>query len=338
MRPSFHPRLVNGPFDDPVLFIPFIFENRAIVFDLGELTNLSPRDILKISHIFVTHTHMDHFAGFDKVLRLFLGRDKTLFIYGPKGFIKNIEGKLSSYSWNLVQSYSNAFIIHAVEVDADVMTIKSYRCQDQFLPGSEPLSQPFSGMIHTEPSLIIYAVILDHSIPCLGFTLKEQFHINILKDVVLEMGLEIGPWIRSFKQAIFNNQDPQSMFEIVSKTPEGTMTKQFVLGELMDRIAKVTPGQKITYIVDVGYNESNLSIITDFAKDADQLFIEAAFLEQEREIAQKKRHLTAWQAGMIAAKARVKQFTIFHFSPRYIGKEHLLYGEASEAYQKYLTA
>ncbi len=25
MRPSFHPRLTNGPFDDPGLYIPFLF-------------------------------------------------------------------------------------------------------------------------------------------------------------------------------------------------------------------------------------------------------------------------------------------------------------------------
>ncbi len=65
MRPRFHPRLINGPNDDPGLYVPFLFENRAIIFDLGDTHPLSTRDLLNISHAFITHTHIDHFIGFD---------------------------------------------------------------------------------------------------------------------------------------------------------------------------------------------------------------------------------------------------------------------------------
>ena len=94
-----------------LMLIPFLFEKRALIFDLGDIHSLSTRDILKISHIFITHTHMDHFVGFDRVLRLFLGREKNLYMYGPEGFIKNVEGKLAGYSWNLVGNFSNSFFI-----------------------------------------------------------------------------------------------------------------------------------------------------------------------------------------------------------------------------------
>ena len=143
MRPSFHPRLVNGSFDDPTLFIPFLYKNRAILFDLGDIAALASRDILKISHVFITHTHMDHFVGFDRLLRLHLGREKNLFLYGPRGFRKNVEGKLAGYSWNLVENYTTRLALTVVEVLPDRLTRCQYNCQNKFLASEKATSSSF---------------------------------------------------------------------------------------------------------------------------------------------------------------------------------------------------
>ncbi len=330
MRPSFLPRLVNGPFDDPSLFIPFLFEKRAVIFDLGDIFSLSARDILKISHIFITHTHMDHFIGFDRLLRLVLGRDQDLYMYGPENFIRNVEGKLSGYSWNLVKNYTNLLALHVTEVHDDHLMTKEYVCQNGFLPASKAVKHSFNGTLLKEPSFSVFTRILDHSIPCLGFTLKERFHVNIIKNAVSELGLEIGPWLKEFKQALFDNQDPDSEFEV--SCDKKHHKKKFVIGDLAKKIARITPGQKVSYIADVVYNESNVQKIVELVKDSDHLFIEASFLEKDKDIAEKKCHLTAWQAGHIAGKAGVKQLTPFHFSPRYQGQAHMLEKEAMDAY------
>jgi ribonuclease Z len=328
MRPSFLPRLVNGPFDDPGLYIPFLHQKRAIIFDLGDIFSLSARDILKISHIFITHTHMDHFIGFDRLLRIVLGRDQDIYLYGPENFLKNVEGKLAGYSWNLVKNYSNLLTLHVTEVHDDHLRTRDYICQNSFMPASKAVKHPFNRLLYKEPSFSVLARILDHNMPCLGFTLQEGFHVNIMKDAVAKLGLKIGPWLNEFKQALFNHQNPDSEFEVKC----GQHHQKYILGDLTNKIALITPGQKISYIADVVYSESNMEKIIELVKDSDHLFIEASFLEEDRDIAEKKCHLTARQAGLIAGKANVRQLTPFHFSPRYQGQGHILEKEAMIAY------
>lgn len=333
MHPIFHPRTVNGHFGDPGLFISLLFDKRAILFDLGDIYSLSTGDILKISHVFVSHTHMDHFSGFDRLLRLFLGRNKDIHLYGPEGFLNNIEGKLAGYSWNLVQNYKNSLILHTTEVNPDQQLTKTFRCINKFAPDPETIITSFNSILYEEPAFNVSALILDHGIPCLGFSIKEQFHINIIKENVESLGLEIGPWLRNFKDALFTQQDPDSEFEICSGE-NNAAKKKFILGELSKKIALITQGQKITYIVDVAFNKSNIDNIIGFAKDSDYLYIEACFLHKDLALAEKKSHLTAKQAGYLAAMAKVKQIAVFHFSPRNIGYESLLHQEARQEYEK----
>ena len=329
MRPSFYPRLVNGPFDDPALFIPFLLRKQAILFDLGDIHALSARDILKVSHVFVTHTHIDHFIGFDRILRLLLGRAQPLSLFGPAGFFDNVAGKLAGYAWNLVHHYSEKFVLKVTEVHPQRTLTRTYPCQNRFRPVDDPVESPWDGTLHQDSTFAVTARILDHRLPCLGLSIQERFHVNIIKAQLIKLGLEIGPWLNRFKQALFDNCDPESLFEV-----ECAPGRQFDLGELARQIATITPGQKICYIADAAYTPANVEKIVSLAQGADHLFIEAAFLEEDHTTAALKSHLTARQAGSIAGKARVKHFTVFHFSPRYIGKQHLLEDEARAAFEQ----
>lgn len=330
MRPSFHPRLVNGPFDDPGLFIPFLFEKRAVMFDLGDTHRLSPRDLLKISHVFVTHAHMDHFVGFDRLLRLLLGREKKLHLFGPAGFINNVQGKLGGYTWNLVDLYSHNLRLEVTEVHPSFQMTQHFDSRLRFEPQCGAKRTSVQSQLLEEPALGVSAIVLDHHIPSLGLSLKERFHVNIRKDALQSLDLEIGPWIHRFKQALYNETPRDADFVVA--TDDGARSQRFSLGALAERIARITPGQKVVYFADVGFSPTNLEKMIPFATGADHLFIEAAFLDRDRDAALAKRHLTAWQAGTIAARAGVREYTVFHFSPRYWNQGHLLVEEAHRAF------
>ena len=335
MRPSFLPRLVNDPFGDPALFIPFQFRHRAFLFDLGDLAVLTSRDVLKTTHIFVTHTHMDHFVGFDRLLRLFLGREQTLFLYGPEGFLKNVEGKLAGYSWDLVQSYATRLSLKVTEVQPGQLRQRCFQCRRSFAPDDEDLVEPWDNNLVEEPGLTVSAVLLEHSVPCLGFKLAEHFHVNIRTDRLKANGLRPGPWLQRFKEALYRRETADTT---IDADQVGGGRKCFALGELQDDIAVITAGQQICYVSDVRFTAENVAKITSFAAGVDHLFIEAAFLDADRQIAREKNHLTARQAGEIAGRSQVKLLTPFHFSPRYQGQAHLLEAEAQTAYRAALGA
>jgi ribonuclease Z len=202
MKPSFHTRLLNGPFEDPGLYIRLLREGRALLFDLGFTTNLSVRDVLKVSDVFVSHAHIDHFIGFDNILRILLKRENPLRFFGPEGFLAHVEGKLKSYTWNLIGDYP--LVIEASEISGEFITKAVFRAENSFLRENQD-SEPFERVIIRDHMITVSAAVLSHKIPCLAFSLEEDYHINIDKDKLNRLDLPVGPWLGELKKAIRKN-------------------------------------------------------------------------------------------------------------------------------------
>lgn len=325
MTPQFLPCLVNGPFDDPAVYVDFLYERRALLFDLGDIRALSPRKILRLSHIFISHTHIDHFVGFDQVLRLCLGREKRLHLYGPPGFTTRVEHRLASFTWNLVDSYPTDFTVVAAELHPDGSSISAeFHCRRGFRRESERTEQLSGNIILDEETFRIRTAFLDHRTVSLAFALEEKSHVNIMKNRLLEMGLPTGPWLAELKRAVVRGDEDDSLFRVWWRGATGVEERRFPLGELKRKILNIVPGQKIAYVTDAASTPKNSAKIIALARNADYLFIEATFLHEDHELALERYHLTALQAGLLARQAGVARVTPFHFSPRYRSMEEKL--------------
>jgi ribonuclease Z len=321
------PSLINDPFSDPGLFIDFRFGRRALLFDLGELSPLPPRQLLRVSHAFVSHAHMDHFAGFDRLLRVCLHRAMPLHLIGPTGFADRVEHKLKAYTLNLLDEQPLDFLITAAEfAEAGVERMCSFHALEAFRRRElSPVPLP-PGMLLDEDQFQIRSVVLDHGTPCLAFAFEEKLRVNVWSEGLKSLQLGVGPWLNEAKRAVRLGAPDDS--EVVI-SPDLSIP----LGVLKQRALRTARGQKIAYVVDAAYHEKNIDRIVALARGADQLFIEAAFIDADAAIAAERRHLTARQAGEIAKRAGATRFVPFHFSARYREQEDRLRSEAEQAFR-----
>lgn len=334
MKPLFHGQLVNGPFEDPVLYLDFLFERRALLFDAGNLHRLSPRKILRVSDVFVSHTHMDHFADFDWILRLCLGREKTLRLFGPPSFIERVENKLASYTWNLVGNYAADLTFVVTELHPQGRGRRAiFRCRTGFQREQETLLLLSEGTLLDDGTFAVRAALLEHGVPCVGFAVEEKMHVNVWKNRLVELNLSVGAWLKDLKRAVIEGKPDDTIITAPCRDGGAWRARQIPLGNLKRDVLRIVPGQKVSYVVDTVYSEENVARVVDLVAGSDVLFIEAPFLEEESELAARKRHLTARRAGLIARAAGVNRLVPFHFSPRYSGRAQLLLEEAQRAFR-----
>jgi ribonuclease Z len=337
MRPSFSSHLVNDPFGDPGLYVEITWARRGLLFDLGENDALGPTRLLKANDIFISHTHMDHFIGFDRVLRIALGRGKRLKLYGPAGLIDNVAGKLRGYTWNLVDGYPLTIEVHESHPSetrsAVFRATHGFRLEDR---GASPrpqdeFSRPFT-VLH-DPMFTITAVALNHRIPSFAYALQEQFHININRERLHAAGLPVGSWLKEFKQHLWQGRPDDFEFTATLYFEHRKEQRAFRLGDVRDRFVAITRGQKIVYVVDARYDEDNEAKVVALARDADLFYCEAPYLDRDADKARERYHLTARQAGILARKSGARNLVVFHFSPRYTGLGDVIVGEAMETFR-----
>lgn len=314
MTASFRPRLVNDRFGDPGVFIEIAHERETVLLDMGDLTALSARDLLRIGAIGVSHMHIDHLIGFDRLLRVNVGREAVVRVIGPEAVAQRIGHKLQAYSWDLVARYKTELVFEVGELVAPerkrCWRFRLSRGFEAEFAGEQPVDH---GIVIETPRWRMAAAILEHHGPCLGFAVEEPRRVNVWPNRLAERGLEAGPWLNALKQAV--RGDAPDTAEVA--LPGGASAPLSSLRDLLS----VAPGMKIGYVTDVRDTPANREVIARLCRGADTLFIEAAFAAGDAGLASERAHLTTRAAGEIARSARARRVEPFHFSPRYEARE-----------------
>jgi ribonuclease Z len=186
--------LVNGAFGDPALYLQLRGARRTLLFDIGDIAALRPRRVLRVSHVFVSHAHMDHFAGLDRLVRVCLGRGEPVDLYGPPGFLDRVEHKLAAYTWNLARRYPGDFTLRAHELCPEgTLRSAQFRSATDFCREALGEAACADGVLVDEPRFRVRAVFLDHGIPCLGFALEEKPRVKLRKYRLADTDAEVVP-------------------------------------------------------------------------------------------------------------------------------------------------
>jgi len=327
MRSSYFPKLVNGPFGDPALYVRTAHRREAFLFDCGDLQALTSRELLKISHLFLSHLHIDHFVGFDSLLRFLLNRDKPLRIFGPAGTIERVESRLGGYMWNLTEGYPFKVIVSDCKESG--VRRASFRAEKSFLREEEE-ALPVREHIIDNDSFRVKAVPLDHGgIVSMAYSLEESVHVAIHKDALLREGFAQGPWLTRFTDLVRCGASAETVVTVPSV--DGSV-RELNVDDLLGRVAHKERGMKITYVTDVSPTLPNFHRIVELASDSHLLVIEAAFAHEDIERARERGHLTAMMAGELARKSRAARLLVFHHSPRYLQMPDRLASEARDAF------
>ncbi len=329
----FTTRLVNGPAGDPGLYCEMGGQRRGLLFDLGELAPLMPRELLRVSHAFVSHTHMDHFAGLDHLLRVILGRQPRLVLVGGPGFVEQVEHKLHAYTWNLVHRYEVALEIEVREFRPEGRARRAlFSSRDAFRRGEDEEGAWDGDLVHDEDQFRVRARFVDHGIPVLAFALEEKARVAVNVARMQAQGFTSGAWLRELKEAVMSGAPGGRVIEVRWTDREGEHLQRRTVDELRPIVLDERPGRCIGYVTDLCGGEADAATLAALLCGVDQLHIECVFLDADRDHARRKHHLTARRAGERARRGGARELIPFHFSPRYEGRGDALRDEAFAAW------
>ncbi|MGE0432796.1 MAG: hypothetical protein AB7S36_11085 [Planctomycetota bacterium] len=323
-------RLVNGSGGDPCLYLDFPGKHNALLFDTGELSALPDAEVADTGFVLYSHFHMDHFVGFDRLLRLNIDKDKTIRVFGPPGTAQRIGARLGSYQYYRFPFMRLRFEVTEIdEPPADApptlarpARITRFDCQHSFEP--EPQDTPVllkRGVCHDNDDFRLHFAFVSHSVCCINYAMELKAGWMFDRGAAEEGVLKPGPWVRDVMAAM---RLPATRRPQTVKVETG----EFRLDDLVKQYFRRTARQKVVFMTDTRLTPESRPRLKHLAKGATRLYADCYYPDDMGSRADKYGHMTASQCAGLARDAKVKELVLIHIGNSYHSRAAELLAQA----------
>lgn len=279
-----------------------------LLFDCGEgcVSALPPGEAQAVDHLFFSHFHMDHVAGFDGFFRRTYDRvGKANHVWGPPGTADVLHHRLRGFTWNLVAGETATWHVH--DIHPDRVTTTRFELGECFAVANPAGDTPRGDdMILTADGYTVEAYLMDHGIPSAAYVVREVPRVNVDPGRLAALGLAPGPWLKRVRAG------PAAPGETVEV---GGMLRD--LATLQRELIVVTPGDSAAYLTDFRLDEAARGLLVERLAGVGTVVCESQYREADRELAEQNYHMTATGAAELAVRAGVGRLVLFHVSDRY---------------------
>jgi ribonuclease Z len=280
-----------------------------LLFDCGEgcLSALPLAEVQAADHLFFSHFHMDHVAGFDTFFRANFNREsRANRIWGPPGSGRILQHRFQSYLWNLHEGLNAVWRVSDIG-ETDLKTWR-YELPDAFETAHEEAAVLRDGaLVLDEGDFTVEALTMDHRTPSMAYRVTEKTRWNIDPTALAALGLRPGPWLKALK-------DPLEL-------PDDAPVEGRPAGELRERLLVPTPGDSIAYLTDFLLDEAAAERLETWLAGCGTVVCESQYRAADLELALKHYHMTSVQGAAVARRAGVEELVLIHVSSRYTREE-----------------
>lgn len=300
-----------------------------LLFDCGEgcVSELPFSEVLAVDHLFFSHLHMDHVAGFDSFFRATFnrGNDTRLNrIWGPPDTGRMMHHRFQGFLWNLhAEMPPTSWRVSDVH-PGEIRTAR-FELREAFATAHDEGVQPHVGTIWEGAGFTVEALTMDHKTPTLAYIVREKARRNIDTSRLPSLGLRPGPWLKQLKDESQGNSSAEVVIDGVTHSAD----------ELRQKLIVETPGDAIAYLTDFLLDEPAMQRLTDALRGCRVMVCEGQYRHADLDLARKNHHMTTVLSATLAQRAQVGELVLFHLSDRYERAEWLeMLHEARQIFPK----